>query len=964
MGWIKAADEAALREAGRLAVELEGNRIGLFLIDEALFAIGNVCTHQFALLTDGYVEDGCVECPLHQGLFDLRTGAAKSAPVTEAVPTFAVKIENGEVLIDLERPSEVSVDDHSEGSPDTAAGAEAGSAPAAEVAPETLRSDPFVIVGAGQAGARAAEAAREAGFDGSIILIGEESTPPYERPPLSKDFLLGRSNRDTIRVLSQERLDALGVELRTQTRVAAINRNDQTVTLAGGERLRFGRLLLATGARVRRLEAPGTDGEGIHYLRTVADAERLREALAPGRRLVVIGGGFIGLEIASSAREIGVETTVLEREETLMSRILPAAVALDVAARAVAAGVTLELGAEVEAFERVDGALQGVRLTDGRAIEADLAVVGVGAIPNSDLAERAGLEVDGGVVVDVYGRTSDPSIFAAGDATRNPRAEETGLPRLESWQNAQEQAIAAARTAVGRETEYSVTPWFWSDQFGSTLQMFGVARPDHRVLTRPAAGDRGGVSFFCFSEDHALRAVISIDDPEGARRGRAVLDGKEPSGPLLEDLAVADRNSEEEEDMDPQYGASAGRYIWPNDETRIPDWVYTDQVIYEREVERIFHGDSWNYVALEAEIPNAGDFVRSNVGPTPVVVTRGEDGEVNVFENRCAHRAAEFCRSARGNAKEFVCPYHQWSYDLEGNLSGVPFRRGVAGKGGMPKDFRPEEHGVRKLNVAQRGGVVFASYADDMPSVEEYMSPVIQRDFDAVFNGRPLKILGYYRNTLPGNWKLYHENLKDPYHATLLHTFLVTFGLLVAGNKSEMIADPSGRHGTMASAKSDGTKVDASTRKEMRAYREGMGLNEPRFMDFIEEFDSPWSVTMQTIWPNLIVQREMNTLGVRQIVPKGPNEFVMNWTMFGYADDDEEMTRHRLRQGNLMGPSGFLGLEDNEAMKFVQDGMLRGRPGRHLVALDPDTPVGTSDTLISEAAIRGMYRHWREAMGL
>jgi anthranilate 1,2-dioxygenase large subunit len=250
-----------------------------------------------------------------------------------------------------------------------------------------------------------------------------------------------------------------------------------------------------------------------------------------------------------------------------------------------------------------------------------------------------------------------------------------------------------------------------------------------------------------------------------------------------------------------------------------------------------------------------------------------------------------------------------------------------------------------------------------MEPLAEYLGPEILREFDATFDGRRLTILGHYRHSLSGNWKLYHENLKDPYHATLLHTFLVTFGLLVAGNKSLMLTDASGRHGVMASAKSD-AKVAADVRGEMRAYKEGMTLAEPRFMDFIDEFDSPWSVTMATIWPNLIVQREMNTLGIRQIVPTGPHEFIMKWTMFGFEGDDDAMTRHRLRQGNLMGPAGFLGLEDNEAIKFVQDGMQRVPGGEHVVELDPQTPYGTSDTLISEAAIRGMYRHWREVMEL
>ncbi|NUO88165.1 MAG: Rieske 2Fe-2S domain-containing protein [Cupriavidus sp.] len=405
---------------------------------------------------------------------------------------------------------------------------------------------------------------------------------------------------------------------------------------------------------------------------------------------------------------------------------------------------------------------------------------------------------------------------------------------------------------------------------------------------------------------------------------------------------------------------------WPEDGLHyIPDWVYTSQAVHDLELQKIFRGRSWNYVALEAEIPNAGDFKRSYVGATPVVVSRAEDGSINVFENRCAHRGAEFCRHSQGNTKEFVCPYHQWSYDLKGNLQGVPFKRGVNRAGGMPRDFRNEDHGLMKLHVATRNGVIFASYAADMESLEDYMTPEILKDFDVVFNGKPLKVLGYYKNELPCNWKMYHENLKDPYHATLLHSFLVVFGLLVAGNESAMIADPvHGRHGTMASAKKEDkyAAVSDENKKEMRSYHEGMRLEDERFLEYVREFDSPWSVTMQTIWPNLIVQREMNTLGVRQIVPNGPDSMLMLWTMFGYEDDTEEMTQHRLRQGNLMGPAGFLGLEDNEAMKFVQEGVRRSSSDLNVLKLDAQQ-VGTSSSLISESAIRAMYQYYRGVMG-
>jgi anthranilate 1,2-dioxygenase large subunit len=404
---------------------------------------------------------------------------------------------------------------------------------------------------------------------------------------------------------------------------------------------------------------------------------------------------------------------------------------------------------------------------------------------------------------------------------------------------------------------------------------------------------------------------------------------------------------------------------WPEQGlTSIPDWVYTSEDIYAREVERIFHGKTWNYVGLEAEIPNTGDFKRSYVGPTPVIVARNADGTVHVFENRCAHRGVEFCRSYRGNATEFVCPYHQWSYDLCGNLQGVPFKRGFRREGGMPKDFRNEDHGLRKLKVTTLHGVIFASFGDITETIEEYLGPEILPEFEAVFKDRKIKILGWHRNELPGNWKLYQENLKDPYHGTLLHVFLVTFGLFVAGNKSAMIVGGKGKHGIIATARAnvDESLGDAE-KKEMRAFRADMKLNDPRFLNLVEEFASPWTAAMHTIWPNMIIQRELNTLGTRQIVPNGPNSQIMIWTMFGYEDDSPEMTRHRLRQGSLMGPAGFLGVDDNEAMKFLQEGVRRSASNEAVVKLGGDSEDASS-TLITESAIRSMYRHYREVMGI
>jgi len=296
----------------------------------------------------------------------------------------------------------------------------------------------------------------------------------------------------------------------------------------------------------------------------------------------------------------------------------------------------------------------------------------------------------------------------------------------------------------------------------------------------------------------------------------------------------------------------------------------------------------------------------------------------------------------------------------------VPFKRGVNKQGGMPKDFQNAEHGARQLRVTTRNGVVFATYSDSTPPLEEYLTKEIVDEFDVTFTGKKLKILGYYRNELPCNWKMYHENLKDPYHATLLHSFLVVFGLLVAGNKSIMLTDKAhGRHAYMGSAKPDDkyASVSAETKAEMRSFHEKLRLRDERFLEYVREFDSPWSVTMMTIWPNLVVQREMNTLGVRQVIPNGPHSMIMQWTMFGYEDDTPEMTRHRLRQGNLMGPAGFLGLEDNEAMKFVQEGLRRSTTDVNVLKLDYGN-VGNSNGLISESCIRSLYEYYRGVMGI
>ncbi len=305
---------------------------------------------------------------------------------------------------------------------------------------------------------------------------------------------------------------------------------------------------------------------------------------------------------------------------------------------------------------------------------------------------------------------------------------------------------------------------------------------------------------------------------------------------------------------------------WPDEGcSRIPNWVYTEPEIFAREQGRIFEGPGWLYACLEAEIPKPGDFKRSRLGTKEVVAVRDTSGEVSILLNRCAHRSAQFCSVSRGTAKEFVCPYHQWTYDLSGKLLGVPFRRGYRGQGGMPADFRPEEHGLQRLAVTRRHGVVFASFSESTEPLADYLGETMLGYFDRVFADRELVVLGYLRQRIPSNWKLMFENIKDPYHASLLHVFLVTFGLFRLDQKSAIEMDATGRHAVLVSRRGDQQENEAT--RQMRAFKPNFALRDPRLLDPVREFAGDATVVMQTLWPNLIVQQQSNTLAMRQIVP-------------------------------------------------------------------------------------------------
>jgi len=405
--------------------------------------------------------------------------------------------------------------------------------------------------------------------------------------------------------------------------------------------------------------------------------------------------------------------------------------------------------------------------------------------------------------------------------------------------------------------------------------------------------------------------------------------------------------------------------VWDQlDTSRIPFWAYTDADIYKRELEKLFYTNHWCYVGLEAEIPEIGDFKRTVIGERSVIMVRSSEEDIQVIENVCAHRGMQFCRKNHGNTDNFTCPYHQWYYDLEGKLLGVPFKRGVKQdgewKGGMPKDFDTAEHSLNKLRVARRGGVVFATFDQGMESFEEYMGSDMLHYFDRMFNGRKLTLLGYNKQRIPGNWKLMMENIKDPYHPGLLHTWFVTFGLWRADNRSELKMDPHYRHAAMISTRGSGGKDKQTT--NVSSFKEHMELNDPRFLDVEVE---PWwngpTAVMMTIFPSVILQQQVNSVSTRHIQPNGHGSFDFVWTHFGYEDDTPEMTQRRLRQANLFGPAGFVSADDGEVIEFSQQGFEQ-KPFHRALAELGGRGIENTDHMVSETLIRGMYDYWRKMM--
>jgi anthranilate 1,2-dioxygenase large subunit/terephthalate 1,2-dioxygenase oxygenase component alpha subunit len=403
--------------------------------------------------------------------------------------------------------------------------------------------------------------------------------------------------------------------------------------------------------------------------------------------------------------------------------------------------------------------------------------------------------------------------------------------------------------------------------------------------------------------------------------------------------------------------------VWPAEGvTRVPYWVYQDAEIYAREQERIFRGATWSFLGLEAELPDPGDFKTTFAGEMPVVVTRDSKGELRCFENRCAHRGALLCFADRGNAKEIACVYHNWTYDLEGNLTGVAFRRGIQGKGGMPADAKPENHAPRKLRVESFCGLMFGTLSDATPPVEQYLGADVAAKVRRVMK-EPVKVLGGYSQVFPNNWKLYMDNVKDTYHASLLHLFFATFRLNRLEQKGGVIVGGDGGcHVSFNMMKTDARATEYE-KAGMRSASGGLQLEAPEVIESVDEIGDGITLQILAVFPGFVLQQIMNSLAVRVMLPKGVGRCELVWTCFGYASDDEKMTELRLKQANLIGPAGFISMEDGAATGFVQRG-VKGAADRASFVEMGGRGVASDESRVNETSVRGLWQAYRKHMAL
>ena len=403
---------------------------------------------------------------------------------------------------------------------------------------------------------------------------------------------------------------------------------------------------------------------------------------------------------------------------------------------------------------------------------------------------------------------------------------------------------------------------------------------------------------------------------------------------------------------------------WPEGLTRVPYWAFQRDDVYAAEQKRVFQGDTWNFLCLEADLKAAGDWRATRVGEASVVVTRDGEGRIHAFENRCAHRGALICLDDKGRGnKDFACVYHAWTYNLEGTLTGVAFKNGVKGKGGMPKTFRMADHGPRKLRVAAIAGLVFGTFSADTPELRPWLGEEIATRIERVLGGRKPVVLGRFTQVLPNNWKLYVENVKDSYHASILHLFFTTFELNRLNQKGAIIVDESGGHHVSYSAVERGPTGNAEYAAQQIRSDSDYKLADPSLLQGFREFGDDVTLQILTVFPTCVVQQIQNAIAIRQVVPRGPQKTDLEWIYLGFEDDTPEQRLARLKQANLVGPAGFISMEDGCVGGFVQRGVAGAPDMRSIIEMGGATAEG-GESRVTEASVRGFWKAWRARMGV
>lgn len=397
--------------------------------------------------------------------------------------------------------------------------------------------------------------------------------------------------------------------------------------------------------------------------------------------------------------------------------------------------------------------------------------------------------------------------------------------------------------------------------------------------------------------------------------------------------------------------------------SRVPYQVFTDQALYDLEQAQLFRGHAWHWVGLEIETPNPGDFKTNAMGDTPVVMIRDLQGDMKVFVNRCAHRGSVLCIDHCGNAKKFTCVYHNWTYDLDGQLRGVAFQHGVNQQGGLPPDFDFASHHLQRLRVEVLQGLVFATFSETVAPLRDWLGSRMTQHIERIFC-RPIRLLGRYTQYMHNNWKLYMENVKDSYHASLLHLFFTTFKLNRLTQEGAVEVSESGGHhiswSKMAAAQGDETAYEHGT---LRAMRDDFRLADPRLLQTWPEFSDGVTHAIQAVFPNLVVQQIQNSLAVRLMVPQGVDACELQWLLFGYVDDTPEQTEMRLMQSNLIGPAGLVSMEDGVVGSLIQRSI--GRDPDKLAVLDMGgREVEAYSSRVSESSIRGFWQAYRALLNL